>query len=488
MKKLTIALFMIKGHILDTILKYNVYMMNIKKKIEYLILLSLLLIPCISIKTMAAKYTIASGIDFNTRIKMAINPAYTSATPDATITGFTSAYNIPEGKSVIDISEDGDGSVLAYIDHGVIYYVCDDEIYLNYDASYMFDKFLALQNVNLSELNFSKTRKMSYMFGSCKYLTNIDMDNDTTIKINEMQGMFFDCESLEYANIYMIDTKNVSNMSSLFCNCKNLKNIQIDIYKWSTLNVSNVSSMFLGCESLKTNFGRKAIDIPETSYKVYARAGNDDLEGLLKDFDYEYDDYGANDKKIKVDNTLVDSIGNKNIITSLSASVINNARQYANVDVASDSVFSEQYANASIGKGGKKKLSERLISQTVAELPTVDGVPILLDETTEIDLESMRKKMSERDKALDRDIADEEIDVASLTELGGILRPNYIDATNDTSIDDTKSTIDNNMTINTNDSTLIYVIIGMIAVIFISVIFSFARFKKDGGGEFDGSE
>lgn len=465
--------------------------MNNKFKFKNILFTTILLVLFFAINTFAAKNTITSGIDFNNRIKMAINTAYTSATPDATITGFRSGYNIPEGKNVIDISEDGDGSVLAYIDYGIIYYVCDDEVFLNSDASYMFDKFLALQNVNLTDLNFSKTKKMNYMFGSCKYLTNLDMDNDTTIKLNEMQGMFFDCESLENANIFMIDTKNVSNMSSLFCNCKNLKNIQIDINKWSVLNVSNFSSMFKNCESLRTNFNRKAIDIEETLYKNYARAGNEDLEGLLKDYDYEYDDYGENVKKVKVDNTLVDSIGNNNIATNLNATTLQKAMLYSNVDIASDSTFNEQYANASIGKGGKKKLSERLISQTVKELPTVDGVPILLDETTSIDLESMRKKMSEREAKLDAEIIDEEIDIASVSITGGILRPNYIDST--TIADKEQSSVsDENSTgiyenVPTTDNTLIYVIIGMIAIILISVIFSLTKYKKDSDNLSDGS-
>ena len=58
--------------------------------------------------------------------------------------------------------------------------------------------------------------------------------------------------------------------------------------------------MFSECHRLKTNDGRKAVDIPSDSYENFAVPGDDKVEGLLKDANTEYIDYGSEDDDVAV--------------------------------------------------------------------------------------------------------------------------------------------------------------------------------------------
>ena len=87
------------------------------KKFKNLIFITFIFTLFLFNTTFAAKYTIANGKDFNTRIKAHLNKDFTSATPEYTITGFK--YSSSLDGTPIDISEDGDSSVLAYIKNNI---------------------------------------------------------------------------------------------------------------------------------------------------------------------------------------------------------------------------------------------------------------------------------------------------------------------------------------------------------------------------------
>ena len=87
-------------------------------KIKNIIILSLFFSVMTISYSFASKYTIASGKDFNARIKMYFDKNNTSATADYYITAFK--YSSSLDGTPIDISEDGDSSVLAYIKNNII--------------------------------------------------------------------------------------------------------------------------------------------------------------------------------------------------------------------------------------------------------------------------------------------------------------------------------------------------------------------------------
>ena len=453
-------------------------MMN---KIKNLILISFVFSILFISNTFAAKYTIANGKDFNTRIKLNLNKNYSSATPDFTITAFK--YSSTLDGSPIDISEDGDSSVLAYIKNNIIYCVSDDDVYLNEDASYMFDKFVNLKQVDLSFMNFKKTRNTKFMFGNCKYLTDVNFDNDITLNINEIEGMFFDCQSIVDLQLFMFNTKNVKSMNSLFFNCKNLKNIYIDTSKWSVKNVTNFNKTYFNCAMLRTNFNKPVSQIDESQYKTYSIAGDDDKEGLLKDYDFDYDDYGKNTGSFKVDKiseTLVTTPDNKNTIDNISSADVLKSYNKSTVNISTTSELYEHHSGARIGKNGKMQLSDWLIAQTV------DEIPILKEETTFVDkLVPQRKKKS---TSSEFKIIIEEEKEESTEEVKGILRPNYIATESVTESESTnvqKESIENiNFDINKQQNELTIAIILIVAILIITIgVFAFYYKNKQNSDE-----
>ena len=442
-------------------------------KISKTIFVITLFVLMLSFNAFAEKYTIASGKDFNARIKMYLNENNSSATPEYTIKAFK--YSSSLDGAPIDISEDGDSSVLAYIKDNIIYYLSDDDIYLNYDSSYMFDKFINLKQIDLTHISFKKVRKMNYMFGNCKYLTDLDMDNDETIILDEMQGMFFDCQSIVDLNIFMINTKNVRNMNSMFFNCKNLKNIFIDTSKWSINKVNNFSKMYNNCAMLRTNFNIKAIDIDENKYKQYSIAGDEDKEGLLKDFDYEYDDYGKKSGSFPVDKiseTLIVSQDNKNSIDNISQKDLQMSKV---LSVASISTNSELYLNNSntrIGKDGKVKLSDWIIGQTV------DEIPILKEETTFVDKLIPKKKNNTTKSDSSRIVEEED---GESQEVNGILRPDYTsfsdEFNNNDSLNDVNLKIDKPIFL--SDMSIAIILVSVVIIITIGVFVFYFKNKHN---------
>ena len=448
-------------------------MKNINSKITKIFFLIATFTLVISFNSFAAKYTIANGKDFNMRIKMLIDKSYTSATPDYSVTAFK--YSTTIDGQVIDISEDGDNSVLAYIKNNIIYCVSDDDIYLNEDASYMFDKFVNLKQVDLSFLDFSKTNKTKFMFGNCKYLKEINFDGETILKLNEIEGMFFDCQSVVDLNLFMFNTKNVRSMNSLFFNCRNLKNIYIDPNNCSVKNTTNFNKTYFNCALLKTNFGTRATDIDESKYKTFSIAGDEDKEGLLKDIDYDYDDYGERSGSWPVDKineTLVLTSDNKNNLEYISKTDIQNSLNKSQVNISTSSEFYEYHSNGRIGKDGKVKLSDWLITQTV------DEVPILKEETTFVDKLIPKRKNKSSDSIIDR-IVDEEISTAS--DVNGILRPDYSFneeleeevISEDEQIDTTTKTSEVNL------ASIAIIIIGCILVVLIGILGYYFKNKQD---------
>ena len=357
-------------------------MKNIINTIKYICLLMFFIINMYTI-TFAERYTITNGLDFNARIKSKINPNFTAASIDTTIRGFKFVTKMPNYEVIlIDISEDHDNSVLAFIRDGVINCISDDDVYLNPDCSYMFDKFVNLKSVDFKDMILSKVKKTNFMFSNCKYLNKLNMDTDDTMYLTEMESMFFDCETLKDLDLFMLDTHSVSNMRALFYNCRNLRNIFINTYLFSTRNLSNVDYMYGYCLNLKTNLGRNVVLMSQPEYKTLTRAGNEEVEGILRDFDFEYDNYFKSEPLQVIDrieDKVITSYFSNNKQADMNLAFMNNARAnnsgYLDVD-------SPLYNHIS-GKGDLGGLSPELINQTVSELPfaTSKNSPVIIRET-----------------------------------------------------------------------------------------------------------
>ncbi len=187
-----------------------------------------------------------------------------------------------------DISEAGDGSVMAYVEktNEVIpgpvnaeIYSADDRIkdisktvYVtplegtNTNYAYKltiggkggvianesmiryFASFSKMTSIDLSALDTSQVTNMSDMFRWCSSLTSLDVSKFDTSQVTVMSYMFDYCESLTSLDVSNFDTSKVTNMSRMFEDCRSLTSL--DVSNFDTSQVTNMNSMFFMCSNL----------------------------------------------------------------------------------------------------------------------------------------------------------------------------------------------------------------------------------------------
>jgi len=177
-----------------------------------------------------------------------------------TLTFQSSLQNVPS--SAWDVSEAGDGSVLAWMDNGNLYVAADGAIAPNSNASWLFHKFVNLKTINFGNCFVtSSVTQMSGMFDGCSSLTGLDLSCFETSAVTDMYGVFSSCGSLTHLDLTSFDTSNVTDMSSMFDGCRSL--ISLDLTSFGTSNVTTMESMFYECKSLVslnlTNFDTSSV-------------------------------------------------------------------------------------------------------------------------------------------------------------------------------------------------------------------------------------
>ena len=146
----------------------------------------------------------------------------------------------------------------------------------NFDTSnvinmyYMFSGCIGLTSLDVSNFDTSKTTDMRWMFFRCNRLTSLDLRNFNTSKVTDMSYMFRFCSSLTNLDVRNFDTSNVTNMRQMFDSCSSLTNL--DVSNFDTSQVTNIVSMFYSCSSLTSLDLRnidtsKVTDISQMFYK-----------------------------------------------------------------------------------------------------------------------------------------------------------------------------------------------------------------------------
>ena len=193
----------------------------------------------------------------------------------------------PKGIELTDLSNDGDGSVVGWID-GDTYKVSTQEkgqkVIFNEDCKSMFGMFehedfgeiqrifkeidfamidtsnvkdmsemfhncFDLKELNLSGFNTSKVEDMSRMFDRCRKLKELDLSNFDTSQVKYMNEMFDCCGNLRELDLSHFNTSNVEDMNRMFAWCERLTNL--DLSNFDTSNVKNMMGMFLACEKMQ---------------------------------------------------------------------------------------------------------------------------------------------------------------------------------------------------------------------------------------------
>lgn len=155
-----------------------------------------------------------------------------------------------------DVSEEQDGSVLAWIEQSAA-------------GEGMYDLFIGAQGgvkgqdctelfagyVNTADIDFnnsfdtSQVTSMQSMFAECMELTQLDVSSFDTGRVTDMSTMFAVCVGLTQLDLDEFDTGKVTDMSTMFAFCVGLT--QLDLDKFDTGNVTNMSYMFAECGNLE---------------------------------------------------------------------------------------------------------------------------------------------------------------------------------------------------------------------------------------------
>ena len=153
-----------------------------------------------------------------------------------------------------DISEAGDGSVMAYVeDDGTgnsTYKVTiggKGGIIANESMIEYFADFNKMTSIDLSALDTSEVTNMSAMFSYCSSLTSLDVSKFDTSQVTDMSSMFGGCSSLTSLDVSKFNTSEVTNMNSMFSFCDSLTSL--DVSSFDTSQVTDMNSMFCNCPS-----------------------------------------------------------------------------------------------------------------------------------------------------------------------------------------------------------------------------------------------
>ena len=179
--------------------------------------------------------------------------------------------------SAWDVSEAGDGSVLAWFRDGALSVAGDGGVlaprdsrglFANYtrveairfndsfDTSEttsmyaMFSMDSSLTALDVSQMNTANVTDMFAMFNACNALVSLDVSGFDTSKVTNMGGMFYNCAALEELDVSGFDTSGVTDMNSMFHNCERLKDL--DVSRFDTANVRRFNSMFQRCALLQS--------------------------------------------------------------------------------------------------------------------------------------------------------------------------------------------------------------------------------------------
>ena len=188
-----------------------------------------------------------------------------------------------------DISEAGDGSVMAYVEddgsgnstykvtiggkggiianESMICYFEGIEKMTSIDLSAldtsevtnmieMFTLCSSLTSLDVSNFDTSKVTDMSYMFGGCSSLTSLDVSNFNAPELTDITDMFAELTNLETLNISNFNAPQLTDITDMFNKLTNL--VTLNLSNFNAPRITNMSAMFKGLSKLSkldlTNF------------------------------------------------------------------------------------------------------------------------------------------------------------------------------------------------------------------------------------------
>ena len=150
-----------------------------------------------------------------------------------------------------DVSENGDGSVMAWVEDGTNFYIGGEGGVTAKDCESLFANFANVTEIVFNDCFYTEPAvDFSYMFGENYYLTELDLSSLNTANAETMERMFMGCARLEKVNVTSFDTSKVRDMSQMFDQCRCLK--EVDLTSFDTSSVENMYYMFDHCMEIES--------------------------------------------------------------------------------------------------------------------------------------------------------------------------------------------------------------------------------------------
>ncbi|MBQ2954927.1 MAG: BspA family leucine-rich repeat surface protein [Clostridia bacterium] len=162
---------------------------------------------------------------------------------------------IPNGISgAWDVSESGDGSVIAWIQgNGRLNDLCiaaEGGVIAGRDCSSLFRGYQNLTGIGFNNsFDTSATEVMYCMFADCTKLEQLDLSSIRTDSAVDMGWMFYNCYKLESLDLSGFETSGLTAVKAMFCNCYMLKDLNLDGF--DTSSATDMTYMFYNCFSME---------------------------------------------------------------------------------------------------------------------------------------------------------------------------------------------------------------------------------------------
>ena len=144
------------------------------------------------------------------------------------------------------VSAEGYTPIYAWFDNGTIYWwTSANKVYLNEDASYMFNSFKGVTNIDTT-FDTSLTNNMSWLFSNCTNLPFVDTSNFNTRSVTDMSYMFYYDTSITSLDLSNFDTANVSTMYYTFGNMTSLTDLNISNWDFRKYTANNLMRNMTG--------------------------------------------------------------------------------------------------------------------------------------------------------------------------------------------------------------------------------------------------
>ncbi len=213
-----------------------------------------------------------------TDVKTAIHYLEGDATKEK-ITAKVTSVTFGLNKDYSDIVDDYEGTLVDveqdvpvyayYVPNGSnydIYFLASDDIFApmdSYELFYNGQAMSALAKLDMSNLNTSRTTRMSRMFRNLP-VTTLDVSGFDTGAATAMDYIFYQCSKLKSLNLSGWDVSNVEKIDRGFYQCSALTTVG-DLENWDLSNVLNTQHMFYQCKALKELTGTQNWGLENTT-------------------------------------------------------------------------------------------------------------------------------------------------------------------------------------------------------------------------------